>query len=37
MDEQEEKVPDLLLEAAVLHCLDYNHGMVNLSEETLNI
>ena len=37
MDEQEEKVPSLLLEAAVLHCLDYSHGMTNLSEETLNI
>ena len=37
MDEQEEKVPSLLLEAAVLHCLDYSHGMTNLSEETLDI
>lgn len=37
MDELEEKVPSLVLEAAVLHCMDYSHGMTNLSEETLNI
>lgn len=37
MDELEEKVPSLVLEAAVLHCLDYSHGMTNLSEETLDI
>lgn len=37
MDEQEEKIPSFVLEAAALHCLDYSHGMTNLSEETLAI
>lgn len=37
MDEREETEPGFVLEAAVLHCLDYTHGMMNLSEETLQI